>query len=163
MSYGFPRHGMQWDLSPHHCTPYLDIFISCGVFMHQLGGGTYRVRFQPWWWILFFLKWHLVWGCEGYCFGLTSCLGCLGWWYGHSLRLQIWRCLVPIFLLFRYFGLSFSCLKFGFYAIFLWKMSASFLNALSFSALTGTNGGAGDGFFSALINYAAARMAALAE
>ena len=102
-------------------------------------------------------------GVRVFWFSLQSFLEFRGFWYGHYLWIQIWRLLGPILLSFQNFGLSFSCLKFVFYAIFLWKMSASFLNALSFSALTGTNGGAGDGFFSALINYAAARMAALAE
>ena len=47
--------------------------------------------------------------------------------------------------------------------IFPWDIFTSFLSALSFSIPNGANGVAGTGFFSALIKYVAAWLAALAE
>ena len=137
---------------PHIIVQFIDIFLmSCGVFMHRLGGETYPIWFHPWWQIVLFFKWYLVWGC-GYCwFCLTSYLRCQGCWYGHWLRIQHWRWLVPIFLLLHYFGLSFSCLNFYSSVVFPCKMSVNFLSASSYSVPKVKNGVAGAVFFCAVI------------
>ena len=66
----------------------------------------------------------------------------------------------PIFLSFQYFGLCFSCLKFGLWCDSTLKIYAKFLSELSFSGPKGEKEGFGAEFFSALIKYVAAWVAA---
>ena len=74
----FDRRGLQRVMEPHDCTLYLAIFMSCEVFMNQLGGGPYWAHFHPRWRILLLLKWDIVWGYGCSWFSLMSYLGCRG-------------------------------------------------------------------------------------
>ena len=159
----FSEHGLEWVLDPHHCKICLTILMFFGLFVNCLGAGHYPVCFQHCWWILIFLIWDVLRGCGCYCFRLASCLGCRGCWYGHCLKIHPWRWMGPIFILFNYFSLCFSCIKcLGFPVIFPSNMSTSFISASSFSVPQGANRLAGAGYFSVMINYVAAWLDALA-
>ena len=115
MSSGVSGCGLKWAVVPHHCALSLAIFYVLWGICVPIGVMPYRVGFQPWWWILLFFNWDMVWGCDFFWFSLMSCLGCWGFWYVERLHPRPQRWLGTIVLLFHYFGLCFSCLKFGFW------------------------------------------------
>ena len=87
-----------------------------------------------------------MWGCGVSWYSLTYCLKCRGCWYGNCLRLHLWRWLGPIFILFHYFGLSFTCLKFGIFCDFSLEDVCHCRKSINFSVIKGANRAAGAGF-----------------
>ena len=160
MSSGFSGHGMQWALATHHCTLLLTIFMPFGVFLHRLGGGYYRVRFCPWWWIFLFFKWYLMWGCWCSWFSLT--FFCLS-----VLLIYLLLVYLPLYVSGSYF--SFDPL---FWYVFQLSQVCFFLRffhrrclpvfLIFFSVTKGVNREAGAGFFSMLIKSVAVWVAASA-
>ena len=128
----FAGRGLQWALAPHDCIIFKIIFMPGGDFVSWLGGRNLRVCFHPQWWILPFFKRYLVWVCGCYLFSLKYCLMCRGYWYGDWLWLHPWRCLGPILILFRYFGLCFSCLKVGFWCDLALEYFCKFSKCIKF-------------------------------
>ena len=144
----FNGRGLKWALASNNCTLYLDIFYFLWGIYAPVGGGAYRVRLHPWWWVILLFKWNMVWGCGCYWFILTSCLVCQVLWYGSCLRLHLFRWLVTIFLFPTIFVWVSVVLSLVFSMIFPWNMYATFLSASSFMCLRLQKGRVG--FF---INY----------
>ena len=69
----------------------------------------------------------------------------------------------PILLLFRYFGLFFSCLEFVFWHDLALEDFCKFSMCNKFSVPKGANGEAGARFFSALMKYVSAWVSESAE
>ena len=72
-----------------------------------------------------------------------SCLGCWLLCYIHCLWIQPLRCIGPIFLLFHYFGLSFSCLKFGIFCDLSLEDVFQFSKCINFFVPKGANRASG--------------------